>query len=678
MAVTAFLLLFAFEADDEVAPLALNRAVATLSAEHATEGRRALQVRYEVTEYPNVLLAAGQAFQETDWSPWGALTFDATNPQDGPVALFVRVDDDLAADGRVHCRTARLELPPGKTTHCVDYVQIGEVGMRGLPRGAADEVVAYAEGAELDLTHIVAFQLFLVQPAEPQTLFFDNLRLERPASLTGIVDEYGQYTGRDWPGKLHDPAEFAQRRQEEEAALDAWERPASLDRYGGWADGPQLEATGFFRTEQVDGVWWLVDPEGRLFWSVGVDTCTPAVQDTPISGREAMFAWLPKAGEPFGELRSSWGDREWFNFYRANLIRKYGPDWEQPWMDTTLRRLQYWGVNTIANWSEASLFAPRQVPFTVCLNGYGDAPWFDAGWRTMPDAFDERFAPGVDAAVAQQAAPWRDNAWVVGYFHDNELPWAGWGPGGELLLAEQALKLDRTWAAKRELVRMLQGKYGAIADLNAAWGVALASWDGLYDTPPTNAAQLGEAAREDLAAWLAAFADRYFGTTADALRRHDPNHLYLGCRFAAKSMPSVLAAARHCDVVSFNIYQPEVRREEWDPVVEPMGKPAIIGEFHFGALDRGSLHTGLGPVAGQEERAQAYVRYVTGVARNPCFVGCHWLEYLDEPVTGRFDGENYNIGFIDVTDTPYPELTAAAREVDFRVYELRQGGATAR
>ena len=61
---------------------------------------------------------------------------------------------------------------------------------------------------------------------------------------------------------------------------------------------------------------------------------------------------------------------------------------------------------------------------------------------------------------------------------------------------------------------------------------------------------------------------------------------------------------------------------------------------------------------------------------NPAFVGCHWFQYVDEPLTGRsFDGENYNIGFVTVTDTPYPELVAAARQVHVSAY-VRRFGAT--
>jgi agarase len=60
------------------------------------------------------------------------------------------------------------------------------------------------------------------------------------------------------------------------------------------------------------------------------------------------------------------------------------------------------------------------------------------------------------------------------------------------------------------------------------------------------------------------------------------------------------------------------------------------------------------------------------VADNPAFVGAHWFQYVDEPLTGRpYDGENYNIGFVTVTDTPYPEMVQAARQVLSEVYKQR-------
>ena len=88
-------------------------------------------------------------------------------------------------------------------------------------------------------------------------------------------------------------------------------------------------------------------------------------------------------------------------------------------------------------------------------------------------------------------------------------------------------------------------------------------------------------------------------------------------------------------------------------------KPVIIGEFHFGALDRGMFHTGLVPTQSQEDRANAYKSYVRGALDNPLIVATHWFQYRDQATTGRFDGENYQIGFIDICDSPYPETIKA-------------------
>jgi hypothetical protein len=98
-------------------------------------------------------------------------------------------------------------------------------------------------------------------------------------------------------------------------------------------------------------------------------------------------------------------------------------------------------------------------------------------------------------------------------------------------------------------------------------------------------------------------------------------------------------------------------------------RPVVIGEFHFGATDRGMFHPGLVATANQKGRAAAYAHYVESALAHPAVVGCHWFQYVDEPLTGRwFDGENYNIGFVSVTDTPYPELVAAARRVHAAMY----------
>jgi hypothetical protein len=48
-------------------------------------------------------------------------------------------------------------------------------------------------------------------------------------------------------------------------------------------------------------------------------------------------------------------------------------------------------------------------------------------------------------------------------------------------------------------------------------------------------------------------------------------------------------------------------------------------------------------------------------------------EYVDEPLTGRLlDGENGNMGFVRVTDTPYADLVSAAREANLALLKSLQ------
>jgi hypothetical protein len=97
----------------------------------------------------------------------------------------------------------------------------------------------------------------------------------------------------------------------------------------------------------------------------------------------------------------------------------------------------------------------------------------------------------------------------------------------------------------------------------------------------------------------------------------------------------------------------------------------MIGEFHFGALDRGMFHPSLIEVANQAERGKAYATYIASALRHPNIVGAHWHQFGEQPTTGRFDGENLQNGFLDVCDTPYPETIAGIREVGYRLYEIR-------
>jgi hypothetical protein len=184
-----------------------------------------------------------------------------------------------------------------------------------------------------------------------------------------------------------------------------------------------------------------------------------------------------------------------------------------------------------------------------------------------------------------------------------------------------------------------------------------------------------------LAAFTQKFAETYFRTIAEALHRYDPDHLYLGSRFAWQTAEAVEACAHWCDIVTFNRYRRSIADDpnEW-AWFHQLGKPALIGEFHFGSVDRGLFWEGLVGVGAESQRGPAYSHYLHGVADNPDFVGAHWFQYVDEPLTGRIlDGENAHIGFVTVADLPYEDLVAAARSVNASVLcELYRAASLAR
>jgi hypothetical protein len=254
-----------------------------------------------------------------------------------------------------------------------------------------------------------------------------------------------------------------------------------------------------------------------------------------------------------------------------------------------------------------------------------------------------------------------DDPYCIGYFVDNELTWHDDDTQGRAAMAGNASS-----AAKMELLKDLEAKYGDIAKLNAAWKTAFASWGAMkadHTVPET------PEGREDLRVFTAKLARKYFETVSRVMKEVAPNKLYLGSRFAEHNAQVVKIAAEYCDVVSFNIYRETVAG--WKPAA-PIDKPVIIGEFHFGATDRGVFGPGLVKAKSAEDRARMLFNYLTGATENPQIVGAHWFALVDEPTSGRgSDAENYGFGFLSITDTPYQEMIEASRKAAGKIYSER-------
>ena len=169
-------------------------------------------------------------------------------------------------------------------------------------------------------------------------------------------------------------------------------RQVGLSKYGGLSSGPRMKATGFFRTQRVGKRWWLVDPEGHPFLSVGL--CSVNLSMFDKGAEKAVF-----------------GSKE-------------------AWAAATAELLRSQGFNTLGRWSDwediRSLDKPMAYTTRLSfMHSYAKKRDPDNGPKGFPHecqpVFDPEFASFCDT-YASQLAKTKDDPWLLGHFTDNEIP----------------------------------------------------------------------------------------------------------------------------------------------------------------------------------------------------------------------------------------------------------------
>lgn len=560
----------------------------------------------------------------SDWSQYKFLTFDytASSTQRFHISLY-----DSAGTRRLRILPfqgalvrASVPLANFQARNVVghDMAAIGQRGMPGYGLGFSGMVGT--------ITHVDSIGILMDGPIGSPTLELKNIHLgmepeDSILSPVPLVDEFGQWIPAEWPGK-------AKTLDDLKAAWDAEDKALQPDRfqvseYGGYLD-TKAKATGFFRVEKIDGKWWFIDPEGHYFFSLGSTGISPGGSFSRIEGREYIYVLPVDDSEQSGRTggRGSYSAR--------NLRYRFGEDYYQKWIDFTVRRMEDWGFNTVANWSDRRLGQSHKIAYVATLRGWG----IETGVMGLPDIYGDDYQANVDKAASEQCAPLKDDPYLLGYFVGNEQPW----PGREQDLVNTVLTGKET-PMKTALMKYLA--------------------DG--DTPERRRAFCYETFT------------KFLLTVNSAIKKHDPNHLNLGIRYGGTPPDDIikLSARVGFDVFSLNIYNYSAV-DRLEKIASLIDMPVVIGEFHFGTPGRG-LSPGLRQTISQEERGQAYRYYVETGAAHPSLVGTHWFQWWDQPATGRGDGENYNIGLVNVTDQPYKELVDAARETHMRILHIHSG-----
>ncbi|MBI3921178.1 MAG: hypothetical protein HY318_07150, partial [Armatimonadetes bacterium] len=210
--------------------------------------------------------------------------------------------------------------------------------------------------------------------------------------------------------------------------------------------------TGFFRTEQRSGVWWLIDPKGFPFYVVGTDHCN----------------YYAHGCEKLG-----------YAPYHKNCETKFGS--EEAWAVSATDRLKSWNFNTVAAGHIPSTQHRGLAHIPILGLGQSFARVDDickpVNWTGFPNVFNPKWQRSCDKQALALCGPTKDDPWLIGYFIDNELEW--WGKDGRQGLLGEVFQKPPDHSSKQALIEFFRKRYTGITAFNSAWKTNLKDFEAL-------------------------------------------------------------------------------------------------------------------------------------------------------------------------------------------------------
>ncbi|CAM2937228.1 hypothetical protein [Rariglobus hedericola] len=402
---------------------------------------------------------------------------------------------------------------------------------------------------------------------------------------------------------------------------------------------------GFFRVGQTAaGPWWLLDPIDRPFFS-------KAVAAVNRHGR----AGVPPAHR---------------GAYAQAVERVHGLEDPSGFARAALQRLRNWQVNTLGPWAEpmlavAGLYATAVVDF----RGAG-VPVIHLLGTHLPDVFDPGWLAVCETQAATAAAPWAGRTDFIGYYTDDALGWGEVKEGRPSLL-QVCLSLEPGFSAYHAAWEFVLAPHaGDLAGLAREWSVELPNKEvirqrTLAERPLTTAGYLRDHAR-----FTKEFAHRYFTATSAALRRHDPDHLILGCRFTQPPGEDVLGECVYpqVDVVSWHCHGPDFEAQA-RLYADATKMPLLLTAFGLSneRFRSASFKPHSGPTR-LERMLRDGRRALTAACAHPALVGYEWARWADE----SDEVPPFGAGLVHVDDREAVEHTELIAQINARAERVRR------
>ncbi|MFH1996493.1 MAG: O-antigen ligase family protein [Candidatus Omnitrophota bacterium] len=421
---------------------------------------------------------------------------------------------------------------------------------------------------------------------------------------------------------------------------------AQFDKYGGWM-GLKGKPTGWFHTEQMNGRWWIITPEGNVFWSIGM-YCV-------------RIGGLPETGT---KKRA----------YRDACIKKYGN--EREWARVTKIQLKDWRFNTVGDWSSESIYKGPGLAYIIGIDLSNKAKNVipEGYYGYFPDVFSQEFKDSAQEAMRARFTSQpnlKDDPWLLGYFLADEPSWYG-SKQRHGALVDDFINLDSDKPGKKAWVDFIKNQYNDIADLNRSWGLNFSNYDDLLGIKKIAD---NENTKRDKLAFLRRIAEEFAKVLSETLREFDKNHMILGMRPSRRYPEVIEGISKYSDIFSTSAYDlnrgykiDKNYKDTIETIYKYSKKPIMLATL-ITAQDTGLPR---GMVKTQKDRGISYWRYISKVSSDPRIIGMHWFQYFDPPKK-CYDKYAANWGLVNEDDEPYQEAVSLISQANKMVYAYALG-----
>lgn len=401
------------------------------------------------------------------------------------------------------------------------------------------------------------------------------------------------------------------------------EQSQNLSIYGGSKAHKKQEATGFFYVKKIENRWWGIDPLGYPYFNIALNSVN------------------------IGKSKRN----------KNSLIEKFQT--KENWIKETVEMLQTNGFNCAGSWSDAKAIVEANKtldkPFAYTINwnfmsGYGrkrGGTHQQPGHTGYPNdaifVFDPDFETFCDEH-AKQLVAYKNDPNLFGYFSDNEMPFK--------------------FKALDNYLALPEGDYGYLA---------AKKW---LKTQGISKEEITDEHRE---LFMAFVGDKYFSIVSKAIKKYDPNHMYIGSRFYSSEKNHaefMKTAGKYLDIISNNYYN------HWTPSTEDMnnwttwtGKPFIVTEYYTKGEDSGMGNkSGAGwIVRTQKDRGLFYQNYNLALLESKNCVGWHYFKYQDnDPNAKGVDPSNVdaNKGIVNNDYEVWTPMMEKMNQLNTQVYNV--------